>query len=102
MGMQRQDMGIRLQGQANVGASVLARAGAYLHFQIFLMLCCQPLARAGHSRPHFTALLDVAGRQAPLFQVLLVIIRGGMEGHCRHDLGNNRFLEAAGLLEFFF
>ena len=102
MGMQRQDMGIRLQGQANVGASVLARAGAYLHFQIFLMLCCQPLARAGHSRPHFTALLDVAGRQSAFFQILLVIVLGGIECYRGNDLGNDRFLEAAGLLEFFF
>jgi H+/Cl- antiporter ClcA len=39
-------------------------------------------------------LLNVAGRQTPLFQILLVIILGLEKGLCGHDLGMNLFAEA--------
>src|SRR5450755_2204518 len=45
------------------------------------------------------ALLDVTGGEAALFQILLVIILGGMERHRWDDLGDNRFLEASRLLQ---
>ena len=39
-------------------------------------------------------LLNVAGCQTPLFQILLVIILGLEKGLCGHDLGMNLFAEA--------
>ena len=45
------------------------------------------------SRPHFS--FDVAGRQSAFFQILLVIVLGGIESHRRHNLGDDRLFEAA-------
>lgn len=39
--------------------------------------------------------LDVAGCQSPFFQILLMIVLGGMERHRRNNLGHDRLLEAA-------
>ena len=55
---------------------------------------------SGTRRP-MIRLLDVAGRQSAFFQILLVIVLGGIECHRGNDLGNDRFLEAAGFLQLF-
>lgn len=52
-------------------------------------------SRAERSRQHPDSLLDVAGGQAALFQVLLVIVLGGVKGYGRNYLGNDRFLKPA-------
>jgi hypothetical protein len=48
--------------------------------------------------PH---LFDVAGRHATFFQVLLVVVFGWKERHCRHDLSHDRLLESARLFQLF-
>ena len=57
---------------------------------------------SGALAPTSGSSLDVAGRQSALFQILLVVVLGGMERHCRHDLGHDRLLEAARLLQLLF
>src|SRR5579862_9368475 len=47
-------------------------------------------------------LLYVAGRESALFQILLVIVLGGMELNRWHDLGHDRLLEASRLFQLLF
>ena len=63
---------------------------------------CGTAARAGRSRPHLDSLLDVAGGQPALFQILLVIVLGGVKSHRRNDLGDDRLLEPSRLFQGLF